>query len=309
MSVNIQHKLLHHEMPPPPGTWDNIARRLDEEFDTAEVIVSQKILDATLEPPAFAWQAITARLDDTVAPEKPAAKVVPIFQRRSIAIAAALTGLLILGAWFFRQYNFSGAEVAVTPGNKEIPVNTKDIPEAGPLNTDEINSAVAQIIPRRVRVSDMNRRTYVRHVSYTPEMSSNETYDIPEPRTVLAQPLHVADATGEAAVSAPLLRDGNGNIIMDMSLLTSASSGNYITVTGPNGEQTRISSKFANFLAYLNNSSSDKEEYLDYLIRNSGAWKKRFDEWRNKILQQANFSPSGATFFDILELKELIKEQ
>jgi hypothetical protein len=94
---------------------------------------------------------------------------------------------------------------------------------------------------------------------------------------------------------------------MNMDLLTTAAS-NYISVTGPNGEQTRISTKFANYLMYLNKDGGDNEEYIDYLIRNSNFWKTRFEQWRNKILQQASFIPSSTNFFDIIELKELLKD-
>ena len=41
MSVNIQHKLLQYEMPPPAGTWENIARRLDNEFDSYDSKISE----------------------------------------------------------------------------------------------------------------------------------------------------------------------------------------------------------------------------------------------------------------------------
>lgn len=306
MSVNIQHKILQYEMPPPAGTWENIASRLDEEFDVADTKFSEKLFDAGLEPPTLVWQNIVAELDQPVQEEKQPARVVSIFTWRKMAAAAVIIGLVIAGAWFFRHSD-SIPEMATTKTNPPSGIPDVDIASAGIAASDDISSAIAQIIPRKVRVRDQSA---VRHTAFIarPVKNEDDNYQA-EARTVHVQPVQLADATTDAVVAAPLLRDANGNIIMDMSLLTSSSSGNYITVTGPNGEQTRISTKFANFLAYLNNSSSsDKEEYLDYLIRNSGAWKKRFDEWRNKILQYANFSPSGSTFFDILELKELIKD-
>lgn len=306
MSVNIQHKLLQYEMPPPAGTWENIARRLDDEFDAADIKVSEKIFDATIEPPANAWASIVAGLDENI--EQEPAKVVPLFKRRSVAIAAAIIGLLLAGAWFYRQYSTDNGQL-VNSDTTNRPTQNPTVPGNIALVTDDdISSSFAQLIPRKVRVRDLDRSAIIHTTAYNELPIQNDEQVLQEARTVTVQPAHVIDATTDATVSAPLIRDANGNIIMDMSLLTSSSSGNYITVTGPNGEQTRISSKFANFLAFMNNTSSEKEEYLDYLIRNSGAWKKRFDEWRNKILQQASFSPSSATFFDILELKELIKD-
>ena len=105
--------------------------------------------------------------------------------------------------------------------------------------------------------------------------------------------------------SAPIV-DANGVIIRDLDVLTTNS--NYIMVTGPNGQQTRISAKFASVIRYLNSNTADTEEYLDKVIKESDTWKKRFQEWRSKI-SQSSFIPSSANFLDIIEFKNLIEEQ
>lgn len=82
---------------------------------------------------------------------------------------------------------------------------------------------------------------------------------------------------------------------------------NYISVTGPNGQQTKISSKFVNVLLYMNNDSNIEqfEGYFSKTFLESLVWKSKFQDWRNKILQ-TSLIPSADNFMDILELKDLI---
>ena len=99
----------------------------------------------------------------------------------------------------------------------------------------------------------------------------------------------------------------DGLAIRDMDVITSS---NYITVMGPNGQLTRISTKFANMIRYLDGSdaASSTHEYLDSVLAESDTWKKRFQEWRNRI-SQSPFIPSSANFLDIISFKELIQEK
>ena len=302
MSVNIQHKLLQYEMPPPAGTWETIARRLDNEFDSYDSKISENLNGAALEAPSSVWQNISAALDESKEP----AKVIPLYTRKRIAMAAIAIGLLITGAWFFRQSIFTNNTSIGTASIKEaFPITENKSDEI--IKTDELTTSIAQLVPRRVRVKPSLPIAEQVAMITSGLFETEELMNFSEPRIISTQNFHVVDATGEASVTAPLIRDANGKIIMDYSLITTG-SGNYFTVTGPNGEQTRISSKFANFLAYLNNSSNEKEEYLDFLFHRNTAWKKIFEEWSMKILDQASFAPSGFTFFDILELKDLIKD-
>ena len=305
MSVNVQNKLLHYEMPPPAGAWENIALRLDTEFDVSESNISTRLSDAALEPPADVWRNIMTILDQ----EQEQPKVIPFNWKRLVA-AAVIIGMLITTAVYYKsnQTSNTSGELAVN-NNKKVDTVNGNIPK--PIKEDAIDLATLSIednIPRETVLFHTGKRVKPTLRLLAAENPSNhEPYEESPITYITKQAFQLADATEVAAISGPPLRDANGKIIMDLSLLTTQSS-NYITVTGPNGEQTHISSKFANFLAYLNSNSGEEEEYIDFLIRQSSVWKKRFEDWRAKILKQANFSPSCATFFDILELKELIKE-
>lgn len=309
MSVNIQHKLKEYEMTPPADAWKNIAERLDREFDIAEISASEKITNAELKPPAGVFEKIMLDLRQplTQSEETP---VVGLRSKKWLA-AAVTVGILLGGAWLYQRFakkenlNNSAAftkptsDTAIEPG-----LSSSEL-----LNPAETQAAVAQLIPQKIRVHN-NRALTPSYTSYRSEDYTEPAYETitdPDFRAHPPATIQVVDATGEVVVKAPPIRDSQGRIIMDMNLLTDA-SGNYITVTGPNGEQTRISVKFARFLAYLNSNAEDQDQYLDFLFRQSTTWKKRFEEWRKKILEQANFAPSDATFFDILELKELIDD-
>ena len=305
MSVNVQNKLLHYEMPPPAGAWEKIALRLDTEFDVAESNISIKLSDAALEPPADVWENIMTTLDK----EQEQPKVIP-FKWKRLAAAAVIIGILITTAVYYKSFQSkTSSDELVVNNNKKADTVTGNISRSDKEDViDFANVSIADNIPREAILFHTAKRVKSASPLLTTETSSNSEPDEESPiKYISKQAIQLADATEVAAIAGPPIRDANGKIIMDLSLLTTQSS-NYITVTGPNGEQTHISSKFANFLAYLNTSSGEEEEYLDFLIRQSSVWKKRFEDWRAKILQQANFSPSCATFFDILELKELIKE-
>lgn len=305
MSVNVQNKLLHYEMPPPAGAWEKIALRLDTEFDVAESNISIKLTDASLEPPADVWKNIMTTLEK----EQEQPKVIP-FKWKRLAAAAVIIGILITTAVYYKSFQSttSSGELVVNNNKKADTVNG-NIPKSDKEDaTDLATLSIEDNIPREAVLFHTNQRVKSASPRLTTEPpSNNEPDEESSLKYITKEAIQLADATEVAAIAGPPIRDANGKIIMDLSLLTTQSS-NYITVTGPNGEQTHISSKFANFLAYLNTSSGEEEEYLDFLIRQSSVWKKRFEDWRAKILRQANFSPSSATFFDILELKELIKE-
>jgi hypothetical protein len=110
------------------------------------------------------------------------------------------------------------------------------------------------------------------------------------------------NAMTSISVTAPPIYDGNGNIIMDESLV-SAPDDNYIIVTSPNGEQTKISRKFLKMLTVLNGGTTNY-----YMNSESFQWKMRFEEWRSKLLQQASYIPTANNFLDIMDLKEMLQE-
>ena len=286
-------------MPPPEGSWQRIASTLEQDFSIQEQRIAQKLDDACLEPPKQIQQYIFDALDKKLS--KPAS-LISFPQRKWVAAAAVL--LIIAGAWWW----FNGPtdqNLTATLSETVIPKNSTGT-EKNPSPITGSNTPANKIalhVPRKL----------LNNVLSTLEETDNPTPQTDTPATeidaipVNDELIRTADATPEAGVDAPLIRDGRGKLIMDLSLLTTA-GGKYINVTGPNGEQTKISSKFASYLMYLRGSSSKSEEYLEMIFRSGNSWKKRFEKWRLIMMQSPDFIPSSMNFMDILELKDLLKE-
>ncbi len=115
--------------------------------------------------------------------------------------------------------------------------------------------------------------------------------------------VRAVSASQRISIAAPPIRDASGKIIMDINVISSPHDP-YIKVTSPNGNQTKISNKFLHCLSYLNGDFSSTE--INYEGRQ---WKTRFQEWRDKLLNEAAFIPAANNFFDIFELKEMIQER
>lgn len=302
MPETLQHKMQQYEMPPPEGGWNAIAALLDEGFDKTEQSIARKLDQYDMTPPAGAFQSIMLELE---APEKKAAPVRTLSYRKWIAAAAVL--LLLAGGWWLWPVGKSPATLSANTTTPTENSASESSPAQAPESVDRASEGSS---------GSLVTVTPARNVSRPMHLISDLRYDQPlvdteekdwQAEAINDEVIAKADATPEAGIKAPLIRDANGKIIMDLSLLTTG-NGNYISITGPNGEQTRISTKFAQYLMYLGGPDNKSEEYLDFLIRNSNSWKQRFQEWRARIMQSPDFIPSGLNFLDILELKELLKE-
>lgn len=313
MSGTLQNKLSNLELPPPPGNWERIASRLDREWVAAEQSVAQKLEGSTLAPPEDAWNNIAAAIDPPVSVEEHPAKVIPIMRNKWLA-AAAVIGGISLAIWVFRLNQQSGqvppalsnpSASRTTPAQK-LPEESVTIDAAGPI------ASMISNIPQQVSVGQFyssvkkqydRSSTPIEYDGYQAAQSESEPDQEASPGRFIPKE-ETAVITG---VKAPLIRDSRGRVIMDVNLLKKGSD-EYIYVTGPNGEQTRVSARLLNVLIYMNNEDGSQGDYLDFIYNRSETWKKKFDGWRNKLLEQSSFVPSGNTFFDILELRELLKE-
>ena len=307
--------MLHHlEVQPPPGVWPEIAARLNTEFDADEVPVAQKMYDLEVTPPAAAWSNIAAALPQQQPFQQPA-KVIAFPVRRAIAAAAALV-LITLSAWYFLNNTSSNKSNEVvakqTSANPSTENNTTPQQPAVPSVTENnepptveptpksTGTALSSLIPGKM----MNR--------YANRAVSQPAYYISDYQPIATSYAGVNDVQAVnftnsdlPSVEGPLIRDANGQIILDKKLITSPDDC-YITITGPNGEQTRISSKFLHIISSLNDDV-EPQDYFDFMMQENSLWKMRFREWKNKLLNQS-YIPSATSFTDILELKDLLQE-
>ncbi|MDF2191718.1 hypothetical protein [Paraflavitalea sp. CAU 1676] len=311
MSANVKNILFNLETAPPPAAWDAISSRLDTEFDARERSVADRLHDWETAPPPAAWQhiALALQVNEAIAEPGPVpaaqpAKVINL-PFRKLAIAAAVLGIVGFATWRF--LSIEGSEPIVQQGN---PTTTQ------PAVTDTEDRTVQPSLPvidasiggRPKRRIDISKR--VNAVQSLPGDYGNGT--LPEEQSADIQyaamgDLHAEQTTMRRGVKAPLIKDASGNIILDKSLIVSRDN-NYIIITGPNGEQTRLSAKFLPVLTDLN-TPMDPAEYFEALIRGNGLWKGRFLQWRARLMQEASFTPTAVNFLDIMALKDLIEEK
>jgi hypothetical protein len=306
MPANTSYILLNHEVTPPPGAWEHINARLDAEFDVRETMVAEKLYDAAVLPPAAVWQQISLTLATTEANEATPAKIVR-FPFYKIAIAAALLGVVSYLTWSFLGNNKANGFVE----NTETPATTPDnnLPDNNPdiAVSPSIPAIDASITGGRRRVANIVRRMNSNPVftaAYVPEEQPEETADI---HYAGVNDLRATAVTSRKGIKAPPIKDASGKIIMDQSLLMGGSN-DYIIITCPNGEQTRISAKFLPLLNDMN-GEMDPAEFLGEMILGNSMRKCRFFLWRDRLMKQASFVPAAANFFDIMELKEMLEEQ
>jgi hypothetical protein len=307
MSANVQNILLNLETAPPAGVWDTISARLDTEFDAQEIKIAEKLYDWEAPPPPGAWEniAIALRVNANIeTPETPAKVIRRPFRR--LAIAAAMLGIVGFATWNF--LNRASGDPIVEGNLPAAPSNT--------ISTDINDAQVRPSLPVADASIGGRRRTNIniaRRVNVAAliqeDLISNAIAEEPSDDIPYAAVggMRAQVTTSRKGIKAPLIKDANGNIIMDNSLIISRDN-NYIIITCPNGEQTRLSTKFLPLLLDLN-ATMDPAEYFDTMIRESSIWKNRFSQWRYKLMQQASFAPTATNFLDIMALKELIEEK
>jgi hypothetical protein len=307
MSSNTQHILLNLESAPPPGVWENISARLNTEFDATEIKIAHKLYDWETAPPPGAWDHIAIALSVESASPKAPSKLIRL-PFRKVAIAAIILGIVSVVTWNFLS---SPASDPIVQGDQTTP--------PGPSNNTTGNEDDITVQPSMPAIDasiGIRRRTtfnIARRANRPLIMAVNyATGETPEEITSGIQHagvtgLRAQSITSRNGIKAPPIKDAEGNIIMDYSLLTSGDN-NYIIITCPNGEQTRISTKFLPMLNYLN-AATEPAEYFDVIMRENSVWKNRFSEWRSKLMQQASFIPTATNFLDILELRDMLEEQ
>lgn len=304
MSANIKNILHNHEASPPPGAWESICARLDAEFATQDTRLADKLYDWETAPPAAAWQSIAIALQvNETAPSIPA-KVISL-PFRKLAIAAAVLAVVGFATW--RLLSTQGSEPMVGPSQEAsiLPAITDDPESNVQPSLPIIDAAVGGRPKRRIDIAKRVNGTGSIRSNY----SNNTVEEEPSADIQYAamDDLRAEATTTRSGVRAPLIKDGNGNVILDKSLIVSHDN-NYIIITGPNGEQTRLSAKFLPVLTDLN-TPMDPAEFLDAIFRENTLWKGRFLQWRYKLMQEASFAPTATNFLDIMALKDLIEEK
>lgn len=308
MTPTNQHILQNLEVAPPEGSWDQLSARLDTEFNQAEQRVALKLEAAAMEPPPGLWSSIAESLplpfepvtEETSPVRKPARVIsVPLWK---VAVAAAVFIVLSYGGWYlFRtpSGSLNAGEQPPVVANNPAQAQASTVP-AGAASTLNMPPSIAQRLPES-KAAPLPVRHRNNTVTTTEDNSNtaaeNEQPDLlsTDPRLVKAQ-----DVVQEVNIPDRAYRDASGKMVMDMNLITTPGN-HYVTVTAPNGEQTRMSRKFLPVLTFLN-TGADNGQF-------STGLKQKIQELKKQLLQQASFVPSATNFLDIMELKELLQDK
>ena len=293
MASEFSDRLLQHEVQPPDSAWIHIAGILREE--KGQTLLAERLQTFEVEPPQGSWQQIAAGLRAGTTQRTRTAKIRHFIFKW---FAAAITGgiIIIVGIRLLsNQASTSGTvpPLAVQNGvSKPKPAITfRGIIKASvPAKSLAIlNKARSVFTPRKRKVLEEE-----------PKYLHNAV--------VMTDPFF-PDTLFSVMINTRPIRNERGDIIQNLTLLNMDNNG-YISVTSPNGQQTKISSKFINAMVYLkdNNYLENYQGYFDKSFFESLAWKLRFESWRKQLLEKP-FIPSNYNFLDIFQLKELISKE
>lgn len=315
--LKLSARLENTSIAPPAPAWEAISSALaaDTIYPAADAAntqepVTTEYIAADKEPATVAGEHVSPDLPPSARKARPFAPpqkiparntpVLPLAVRR-IAVAAVAAGLVALGAFY------------LFPGKTNNPVTEQAPLVAGPGPEEQL-----LIAPADEKAENAPPATAPGAIAAAPETPpptphrSRRTNN-PPPTPVFEFPDDIEQANTLAVqtvsqmmpvtVSAPPIRDEQGNLIMDIHVISDPGQP-YIVVTSPNGDQTKISRKFLHYLSYLNGD-------YPYTEMNSEGrqWRSRFEEWRNELLKEASFIPTANNFFDIFQLKELIEDR
>jgi len=320
MSTNLQYRLQQLETVPPADVWMAVSERLDNEFNPIETRISARLGKHESTVPPQALNNIFAMLHDEAEilvsddgsnappviklPRSERSNIFPI--RLQKIAAAALLCLAVTALYYYMNTNTTVQKFSetVVPSQSEASV----LPSLSPQTSTK--RARLNTAPSTMLAGMGGNRMLLRKRPNTVPLSvarePAETNDHPEISYADISTTDRLVSTEEIAIPTQPIRDGDGNIIMDEKLI-SAPDVNYVTVTGPNGEQTKISKKFLHGLSYMNAGFAD-DDFTGITIQESSLWKWLFQEWRRKLLSQPTFIPSATNFLDIIELKEILHE-
>ncbi len=289
MSKTYKDKLISFEVQPPPAAWSHIAEELhgNKELFT----ISNKLFDYEVNPPIDAWNAITASLKDGKTLHNPS-----LIKQKSRLLsysmaAAAILAAVMIGFIYLNNKDVFSNKLAIRPAfDTKFKDTLSEEPVARPLpliskqDAEEIMEAPPATILKTNKNNTKNNKVLQNTIVKKLLFPGNEL---------------------QIAIAAKPIRNANGVIIQNPEIINPGSK--YISITGPNGQQTKISSKFLHMLLFINDDSDidEVDGYFDKNFLESLIWKSRFQDWRNKLIN-TSFVPSSTNFMDILDFKDLI---
>lgn len=275
---NIFNRLYEQETTPPPGMWNRIAQKLDEETEassTTPVVEMTRNLKTN-------WL--------------------------KIALAASFIGFATMSVLWILEKNqkyaasSSSSEIAKT---KNIPADTinlntintnqgsqKNVAEAATITTSkQLETATTSIKTASIVKNNTPKKIGSKEFSIID--NSKEVYLSQAPKNTVREIVSVQPAT-------ITIKDVNGNPIRNIEYVKSSDAS---TVAGPDSKGDKAIGSILSKISL----SNDKEE-IDNIINNSAYWKKQIQDWRKKLIK-SGYAPSIVNNLDILELIKLLDEK
>lgn len=278
MSGELKHKMYDYEVKPPQAVWDSIADGLEEQELLNPLAEKMRAWEVT--PPAVVWRKIAAAL-------KAGAPAKVIAFRKIYRWSAAAAIILMAGAWYFLNYSDTARSVVRT--NMKTNMQSESEQASQEAYSSTTNNKVFASPVKLVSSSRYN----------TQKIYSDEDIRI-LPLSYVEDADPFAENQIISVTPRPILT-ADGELIQDMSVVNPHND-KYISITAPNGQQTKISSRLINATHYLSSNSINEDEDTE------NTWQQRIQQWRKKILQ-SGFVPSSSNFLDILEMTELVDDK
>ena len=282
MSGELKHKMYDYEVKPPQAVWDSIADGLNEQ----ELLkpLAEKMHAWEVTPPAAVWRKIAVAL-------KSGAPVKSMSFQKIYRWSAAAAIILMAGAWYFLNYSDTARSVVHTNTKTNMHDESEQTLQEAYSNTNN----------KKVFVSPVKLVSSSRY--NTQKIYSEEDIRI-LPLSYVEDTDPFADDQIISVTPRPILT-ADGELIQDMSVVNPHND-KYISITAPNGQQTKISSRLINATHYLSSNTINEEG--DNAEDTENTWQQRIQQWRKKILQ-SGFVPSSSNFLDILEMTDLVDDK
>jgi len=295
-ATSFAKKMFEYEVTPPTKVAQHLFATLDNE---AVVSISKRLYHYTEAAPTATWNNIAAILD-----KENETKVISIGNKKNklrsiyISIAAAAAVIAIIS-------------VAVINNNGEKPGTTKETIAA--TTPQKQNSSTVNIVPQKIIAQqDIPKPNKEIKATTVPSIDKGKIVEVttttPSPTTKAYITINdvVALAQNPTEGNKEKLQRINGETPMDIALMNTANT--YISITGPDGQSVKVSSKFSNLISYLNDKNPNTKENIDVIIEESEKWHKTFSAWRDKM-SSTSVAPSLSNFMDIIELSKILEEK
>jgi hypothetical protein len=287
MPEQLRNKLQQFEATPPKGLWDRIAVELDE--NSLYKNTSERLHNYETIPPAGIFDKVVTALERDLPQKKAPVRKINTTLRWSAA-AAVLLVLSTLGILFLNNNKKEQSLASTSKNTNNLPIPHQHLTNNPPIvEPDEASND-----------DDDDNKSSMKRLALNKLLHSVHTQGI---QTKNTEPADV-----DFVSSKPTVQISPSNIKASLSELASkfVLDGKYITVLGPNGELRKISLKIFNAMhdhSYMVASNSD---YQNTTIEN-GVMERKLSDWTTKVVQ-SGFAPNAFNGMDILNLKDLIRE-